>query len=183
MKNTKTFVVLIVMAIIAIGAYGLLKESPKQVSVDEVVKQVKAELGSVSGPDIQSSYLSVNGVTRHFNSVQLTQGSTTLCAIKSPNATSTLVSGAINFSRGTTTASIVEMAKSTTFATTTLLIGTYPIPANQLATIVASTTPLTQGTYVFGPNQYFVVKWAVDNGGYGAGTVPTGLCQATFESF
>lgn len=144
-----------------------------------VPKQSPMVLGSLAGPDIQSTYLSVSGIRREYRrTTSLTQGTTTICALQAPSATSTLVSGSLLLSVSSTTASIVTIAKSATaYATTTLLGGQVSIQANSPVDIVASSTG---STGIFGPNQWLVV--GMQGGKYtSAPFSPTGVCQATFE--
>lgn len=137
-------------------------------------------LGAVSGPDITSPYLSVNGVATFYNRKAFTQASTTVCAVKSPNATSTLVRGSgVAMRVSSTSASVITIAKSATaYATTTLIGSQIAVAANAQAHVVASTTAAQDaaGAAVFAPNTYLVVSMSG-----GAGTFsPTGTCHADF---
>ncbi len=146
-------------------------------SQSKVVQNITA--GSVSSPDISSPYFSYGDV-RHWagKTSSLNQATTTVCAIQSPSATSTLEFASVRFSVSSTTASTVTIAKATTpYATTTLLVAG-ALAANAQGTLVASSTPSggasVDGTYVFSPNTYVVVGMA---GGVGTFS-PTGVCQA-----
>lgn len=145
------------------------------------VQNVVQQFGSVASPDIQSPYFSFGGVRfwgAHTES--LAAATTTVCALQSPVATSTLLSASIRFVVSSTTASTVTLAKATTaYATTTKLVEV-ALAAGAQGTVVASTTPsggaTNDGTNVFSPNTYLVVGMA---GGTGTFT-PTGTCQAVW---
>jgi hypothetical protein len=110
----------------------------------------------------------------------LTAATTTVCALQSPAATSTLVRGGVRLSVSSTTASTVTIAKATTaFATTTWLTNE-SVGANAQATIIvpATTTPTGQAFQIFAPNEWLVVGMS---GGVGTFS-PTGVCQATWEA-
>jgi hypothetical protein len=142
-------------------------------------------LGAIAGPDIPSSYLKWglgHGVRVWANAVPFTTATTTVCAIQSPAATSTLRSAGVRFTVSSTTASLVTLNKSTTaFATTTLIGEEMAVSANAQATIVATTTTAQDEAEVttFGPNEWFVVGM---EGGVGTFS-PSGVCHATFEEF
>lgn len=110
----------------------------------------------------------------------LTQATTTVCAIQSPNATSTLTMGSILFTVSSTTASTVTMAKATTAFATTTSLGSAAVAANAQATLIASSTPLgstADGSTVFSPNNWFVVSMAGGTGSFS----PTGVCTVEFQ--
>ena len=133
------------------------------------------KLGAAPGPERTAECETRNGVTQCFNRKAFTQATTTVCAIKSPAATSTLVTALVRFAVSSTTASVVTLAQATTpFATTTLNGAQIAIAAGAQSTIQASTTG--QGT-IFPPNTQFVVGMQGNPGTFS----PTGFCQATFE--
>ncbi len=139
-------------------------------------KNTEIKTSAVASPDIMSPYFSFGGV-RHWASRtdSLTQATTTVCALQSPSATSTLVTAFINFTVSTTTASTVTLAKANTAYATTTLLGSVTLAANAQGIAVASTT----GSHIFSPNTWFVVGMA----GNGANTYsPTGTCQAIWTS-
>ncbi len=139
-------------------------------------------LGAVSGPSSMSNTFTFNGVTHWYASSGLITASSTICALKSPIASSTLIFGSIRFNTSTTTATFIEIAKTgtTAYATTTLL-GRYSLTANQKTVIYASTTPSYNGLYddvaSFAANQYFVARM---QGGVTSksGNAPKGKCIA-----
>lgn len=140
-------------------------------------------LGAVSSPDIMSPYFSYGGV-RHWGAqlTSLNAATTTVCTLQSPPATSTLMHAGIKFDVSSTTASIVDIAKSSNTGATTTKIGTtYNIAANVQATIVASTTGSVAGdATLFSPNQFLVINM---KGGANSVFSPTGTCNANWISF
>ena len=139
---------------------------------NSVVQQI---VGANPGPDSYSPYNSFNGIQQWYTSRALTQASSTICAIKSPSATSTLVRGSVHINTNTTASTAVIGKATTAFATTTLL-GQNSIAAGTELNLVASTSPISNGALTFSPNTYMVV------GLYGSAAVSlTGKCQATFE--
>ncbi len=146
-------------------------------------------LKSVASPDIPSPYLAWGDVETFQAGLGFTAATTTVCAIQSPPATSTLRIAAASFGVSSTTNSVVTIAKAASaFATTTrLAFGT--ISANAQGTIVAiatstdatGNTSSTDPFFVFGPNQWLVVGMADGTPEAGAGTFsPTGRCSASW---
>jgi len=179
LTTMKNYFVMAGIALVVSLVVGLTVSKP----VNTVVQRVTdGKLGSVASPDIMSPYFSFGGV-RHWGarSDSLVQATTTVCAIQSPAATSTLIMGSIRLSVGSTTASTVTIAKSATAYATTTLIGGGALGAGAQGTFSATTTPSTgtslDGPMVFGPSQYLVVGM---QGGVGGTFSPTGNCQATW---
>lgn len=144
-----------------------------------------------AGPDRFSPCESRDGVQQCFERQTIKQATTTVCAIQSPAATSTLVRGYVRFNIASTSATVIHLAKAATQYATTTSLGTDSLGTSAQATMFASTTPdgvnddITDPIWVFKPSQYFVVGL---QGGDSAGDtssptglVPTGVCQATFE--
>lgn len=144
-----------------------------------VTKIVEQTFGGASSVFNQPD-LTVNGVTEYKYSVGLTQATTTICAIQSPAATSTLRFAAVRFSVSSTTASTVTMAKSATAFATTTAIGGGALAASAQGTFSATTTPATltslDGVTTFAPSQWIVVGMAGGTGTFS----PSGVCQAVF---
>lgn len=131
------------------------------------------QAGSVSSPDIMSPYFSFGGL-KHWagRTDSLTQATTTVCAIQSPAATSTLAWAGVLFKVSSTTASIVTLATSTSpYATTTLLIANN-IGANAQGYVNFQGSSAN----VLAPNTWVVVGMAGGTGTFS----PTGTCQAEF---
>lgn len=132
---------------------------------------VVEKLGAVSSPDILSPYFSVGGVRQWAGRTDsLSQATTTVCAIQSPAATSSLLYGSIKFSVGTTTNTIVHMAKAAGPTATTSSLGLFALASGAQGQGTASST----GNHIFSPNTWFVVGM---QGGTGTFS-PTGTCEA-----
>ena len=186
-----------VVALLAIGAGALGGVTfSKPVVVQKIVEQVVTErLGASPGPVRTESCETRNGVEQCFTRVTMKQATTTTCAIRSPlNATSTLLRGNALFTTASSAASVIHMAKASTFNATTTSLGTYTILAGYQGYVEASTTPsgvtgagagadILDADYVFGPGQYFNVGVMHTGAGgmFVAGNLYVGYCQATFE--
>jgi hypothetical protein len=166
MENLKTIlvggataVVVVILGFVLVG------------SQNTVIREVRDSLGAVSSPDIMSPYFSFGGVrmwgtkTQGFNSA-----TTTVCAIQSPAATSSIQLAGASFTVSSTTASTVTISmNSTPYASGTALIA-QAVGANAQATVrVASST-------VVSPNQYIVTSMSGGTGTFS----PSGNCQASF---
>ena len=138
-------------------------------------------LGSVTGPDSSFECETHNGLQSCFAYSKMRQATTTVCALKSPSATSTIVGFAdggigATFKVSSTTASVLTVATSTTaFATTSMLLR-QPIAANAQLSVVSTTTP-ANGGIVLPPNTYLVFGM---EGGVGTFS-PVGTCSAAFR--
>ena len=169
------------------GAQGPVGPMAPQGPVGPKGADAPVRLGSISGPDSPYTYYGVNGVRIYPNTRDFTTSTTTVCAIQSPAATSTLISGGALFTTSSTTATTVTIAKSATAFATTTKLGEGAIAANAQGFLLASTTAITAGgtgsnlnpAYVFGPSQWFVVGV---QGGVGTFS-PVGQCSATFQAF
>jgi len=144
-------------------------------------KVPQAPLGAVTGPDSFFPCETHNGVMTCFAKAQATLGTTTPCVLKSPNATSTLRMGLANFRPASTSASIVTVAKSSSYNATTTLITSGVLAGSAFGTVVATSTGGLDSLSTFAPNTYFVVgvqggQGAITFGGTGAGS-----CQAVWE--
>lgn len=136
--------------------------------------------GAVTGPDSYFDYVANNNLKKYGKTIGFTTATTTVCAIKSPAATSTLIYGSAQFDTSSTSASTVTLAKATTAFATTTALTRVAVSANAKATVMASTTPLLAtgaiNGLVFAPSTYFVVGMEG-----GAGTFsPVGSCSAEF---
>lgn len=121
------------------------------------------------------NYTCFGGVCRFAQMKSLAQATSTICAIQSPAATSTLVSAAVHIDINTTASTAVIGKATTAFATTTKL-AQVAIAAGTELNLVASTSPATSGANVFSPNTWLVASLE------GSGAVSLdGNCQATWE--
>lgn len=131
--------------------------------------------GATPGPDISSPFLTVNGVKTWYNRQAMKTATTTVCAIKSPAATSTLVDASAQFSVSTTSASVITMARgATAYATTSIIGSQVAVSAGAQVTMIGTTT--APGS-IFAPNTFFVVGMQGNPGTYS----PSGYCQAVFR--
>lgn len=146
-------------------------------------KPVEAEkpmpIGAVAVP-----YLQVGAVTFWTAGLDtLSTGTSTVCALQAPAATSTLLTGGTRFKLASTSAVVVDVAKSSTRYATSTRIGTaYSIAASAQATIVASSTGSVAGdATIFEPSYWFIVKYTDNNNG--TGNASTGSCRAVWMTF
>ena len=153
-----------------------------------IMRTVKVDMsvGALAGPDIPYNYFGFGGVREYAGKTDsLYQASTTVCAIQSPAATSTLTFGSINLTVSSTTASTVIIAKSATAYATTTRLGQGPIAASAQGTVLATTTISigTDDVIVFAPSQWFVVSMQTPAGvANNIGTFsPTGICEAVWK--
>jgi len=167
--NKKILIVLGVLVVLILGV-----TFPRG---NSVIQQV---VGAVSGPDISSPYISVNGVETWYATQRMTKSTTTPCALRSPiDATSTLLHAIVDFRTSSTTAMTVTLARATTAFGTTTLLNTFTSTANMGDTIVASTTG-TESEDQFPPGTYFTVGLA-GNGSPTNTFTPVGSCSAEWR--
>lgn|SRR3990167_4731586 len=169
-KTLGTVLVVIIGVIAIIGAYMFPKGNT-------IVERV---VGSISGPDIQSEYLNVNGVESWFRAQPFNTASTTRCALRAPtHATSTLSYDGV-VKAATTTDYTITLAKSATaFATTTLIRELAVTEAGQIAIPTASSTVtlLADTNRTFKPGEWLVVSTA----GPSATAFDASYCSAVFN--
>lgn len=150
-----------------------------------------ASLGAVTSPSTNLDYLQLSqalgwltaGNPTPINQTMLRQtltaATTTPCAIQNPfNATSTVPLAFFNVTTGTSTASSLTFATSSTAFATTSSFATFAVGASQQQTVVFNGLASGIGPVV-GPNQWLVVGAAgVPAGGFTYG----GSCAASFVS-
>lgn len=160
-----------IVGALVLGFLGFNKESKTEV----ITNTVKG-----SYTEILSPYISFNGILHWYSNGGFTAATTTVCAVQSPAATSTLVSASVVLNVSSTTATTVTLAKAASAFATTTILSNQAVSANAQATIVASSSPvLTTGAIndlVFAPSQWFVVSMA---GGIGTFS-PSGTCRTEF---
>jgi len=162
----------VVAGLVAVSAW-FLHASPAP------IVNTNPDYGAVTGPTIQGNFLTVGNLTTWRRSSGLNQASTTLCALQAPASTSTLEFASIQLTTGTTTGIDLDLAKSTSPSASTTLLGTTYIYAGSNAkdTVIASTSPAGGNAVIFGPNQYFIVKYG---GAVGSSNVLVGNCKASW---
>jgi len=146
-----------------------------------VPQSTPAKLGALTGPDIFSPYLAVNGVTKFYASGTFTAATTTPCSLQAPASTSTLLFAGWQITVGTSTAATIDLGTSTTrYATTTNKVAAKSVAAN--AQGYAVWTPAGAGVddNIMAPNTWVNVKTA---GAGLSGYTYTGTCEAVFQTF
>jgi hypothetical protein len=161
----KLLVALVLVAAVALGGLFLFRaEAPN------------AALGASSGPDqVGSDHYSWNGVVIYPLNKKMTNATTTVCAFKTPAATTTLTKFSANFPTpvSTTSAPTVYLANSTTAFSTTTNLATFSFAQSAAGTVVATSSIQTGGKNIIAPNTWLVV--AIQ--GQGAFYDPQGTCQ------
>jgi len=186
-NNIFAIITSVLASIVLVWGFGLGGKNIETVT-REVVKEVREtgqSLGALAGPDIASPYLRWGGVATYGASANMATATSTVCAIQSPAATSTLVAGPVaRFNLASTTATTVWFAKATTAFASTTVLGAANLGASAQATLYASTTDsqaLVDGVFVFAPNTWLTVGITGAVKGTGTGQTGTsGVCQAQF---
>lgn len=133
-----------VLALIAVVGLFLPIGNESKTIVERV-----SNLGAVSSPDLNIGGVRLtSGQTTAFN-----QGtSSVLCAIQSPAATSTLISGSIIVTTATSGASSLSLSKGTTNGTVgSVVLSTSTIASGAQGFLVnGSSTPFAPNTYLIG---------------------------------
>lgn len=184
MSNKKFYGFLLITAVVSVlGAMFLIPGG--QTIIEKVIPD---KLGSLTGPDIPFSYISINQVKEFYGRQDMNQATTTICALQAPTTgTTTLVFASLRFTTSTTTVSMVEIAKDTTaYATTTRIGSLIQLNANASATIVASTTLGSNGNsdekLIFAPGEWLVVKMTGSYNPLRGSVWPVGICNAKWMS-
>ncbi len=142
-------------------------------------------VGATPGSDFQSP-ITIGGLPVYAARIPMRTATTTVCAFKSPSATSTLVYAAANFSVSSSTATTWTWGRAANaFATTTVLSSDMIIAGAAKGVIYASTTPannLNDSKTVFGPGTFLVLSeiGGITAADPGTGFVPAGTCNAEF---
>lgn len=169
------------IAVVALGVsfMSYTKEVSAPVAPVPVVQEEKESTGALSGPDISSPSLNINGVKFEYRSQAFAKATTTVCSFKTPAATSTLVSGYVSYATSTDT--ILTVAKATSRQATTTLIRSETVTADG---IVAFPTSSTTVSAVVDQNRTFAPNTFLNVGIAGLSNVASstlsGYCQAAF---
>ena len=83
-------IVALVVVVLGLVFFGRPTERIIEKIIREVEKGTGLDLGAVSGPSIDSETWTVNGVTTHFYRRPMQTGTTTVCQIKLPPASTTI---------------------------------------------------------------------------------------------
>lgn len=179
-KNTMNKTNIITAASILALLLGVANyvEPSQVVKTETLVREVPSEeFGAIPGTTIPGSKFSVGGIQQTHVRQGFLTATNTVCSIKSPGATSSLLFAQARFNVSSTSATKIQFSNSTNLATTSNAVSTglFSIGANASVLVQASTTP--SAATLFSPNSYLLL------GMYGAtaGTVsPTGYCEAVF---
>lgn len=144
------------------------------------VPAVNNVIGALTGPDISSTYLSVNGVRHEYRRQALNTATTTPCAIVTPAATSSLIFASLQIDTASSTATVWTAAKATTAFATTTQLDQFSVGSGAFASLrVNASTTNSELARTFDPNTYIVWGLAGIGPSYDA-TKLTGYCQAEF---
>jgi hypothetical protein len=161
------------LALVIIGGalgWGLALRTPES--------PTDSPVGALTSPDIPSPWLKWGGVRQRAAALStLKTGTTTICALQAPNATSTLLTGALRLDVSSTTATTVTIAKGAHSNATTSLIREASVSANAKATVPAASSTvsaLEQTNRTFAPNEWLVMSLTGGTGTFS----PTGACNA-----
>lgn len=175
MDKKNIFVVLVVSAIVSaiVGFASTTK------TVQTVIHEQPT--GSVVSSEIPDNNFSFGGVRRWAYSPRMSVATTTLCAVKSPAATSTLVFAGYQIYTGTSTAATIDLAKGTTqYATTTLLLTGSSVASGARGEFSWTSAGASAADDIMAPNTFVLVKTASAGlGGYTYG----GRCSVVFQEF
>lgn len=161
----KTNLLLGAVGVVALVVAILALSKPAQVIVERGI-------GAVTSSENLTSPMCVDGICRYQTKIVMTSPSQTPCAIKSPNATTTLERHTINITVGSSTAATLSLATSTTATATTTNLATYTLTANTQNTYSFAGT---SGAGIVPPNTWIVLGAA---GGPANGHQLTGTCSA-----
>jgi len=151
---------------------------------NSVVQQI---VGANPGPESSSPYNSFNGISYWYNRTAIRTATSTLCSIKSPAATSTLVSADAFFTSGAAYDTTYSMGWDSTAYSTTTALGTtgFTVGANAKSVVlVATTTTAIGGTAQSGvipPSSFINLKLSTSTAGASATYAPAGFCSAVFK--
>lgn len=112
-----------------------------------VVKET--QVGSVTGPEIFSPYISFNGVRHWYYSFPGTSLASTTCVFKLPNASTTLEFASVHYANMASSSVPVEIGYSVSPNTTTTLLSTLtPTGSGDISSFATSTQ--LQGVFLGG---------------------------------
>lgn len=139
---------------------------------------VERIVGATPGADFFYEILNFNGVNTMYKEVGMQKATTTLCAIKSPSATSTLDLATWQISVGTTTAATIDIGTSTNaYATSTTLVASTAVASGAQGYAKWSTVGGGVNDNIMAPNSWVLVR--VNEVGLN-GYKYTGACEASF---
>lgn len=152
-----------------------------------VLAEVEGRVGASSAPAAVDGCVDVGGIMTCYRGIPMKVSTTTVCSIKSPAATSTIVSASARFKVASTSATRFFIAKGAAPNATTTAFGSYTIAAGISGTFLASTTDAyaagADPTAVISPNQFvnFQAPDIKSVGDAGTGAAASGRCNVVFE--
>lgn len=177
--NTKTK--LLISGFIALSLVLSIVALEKKGGSDVIEVERPIQVGSLTGPNVGTDYLCVNGSCTYYYNVAMNNSSTTMCQIVTPDFPTVLVPFSLmaQLTNSSSTASYLTIATSTanSEATTTLIAAT-KIGASQFRGHVIATTSsssLIDGVFASSTTINFG-----RTGGSGPWT-NTGNCQGAFR--
>src|SRR3990167_3636128 len=174
------------VAVVAV-ALGLSFFASEPLVVEKVVERVVERLGGFPGPDIDSNYLSVNGVTTHYRSMDFQTGTTTVCSFEIPFfdiASSTLVAAGARIDALSTTTGAFKIAKGLGQNSTTTTLAGANVGANTATgttVTIASSTSNELNTQA--GDRYLVFDYETDAAPYLGRAGLTGGCFAEWKVY
>lgn len=137
--------------LLIVGVIGWFQPSP----TDKVIERITEKVGALTGPDITSPYLGVNGL-RTWSTGKNMIASTTPCSIQNTSGgTTTLIWAGLSTRKATNSPLTWVIATSSTAFATSSALATLLIPANNIQTLAVTATSTT-GKYQLAPNEWIV---------------------------
>lgn len=165
-----------VVALLVSGAVAFLFPNTVQTVVQEVTKA-----GSVVSSELPTNFFSFGELRQWAYVPKMNVATTTLCAIKSPAATTTLISAGFQINTGTSTAATIDIGTSTiAYSTTTNLVSAFSVGSGALGSAGWTSVGGSVQDNVMAPNTWVVVKTA--GAGLGGYTY-SGRCTVRFQEF
>ena len=187
--------------VVAVLGVWMFAPAPSTVNEESIVNRVieaVRSFGALSGPDIPSPYLSWGGLQIYQGNMSMRQGTSTVCAIVSPVATSTLSYFGASWAVGSSTSALVAYVSKGAddqSTTTSLDFNTngIAIASGIKGSFFINGTTTTNGTialddtFVIAPSQTVMLTFAGDSeadlapNNDGRNLTPTGNCTAEFK--
>ena len=145
------------IAVIGVGLALIAKpNAPITVNTPVNVESPARSFGAVSSLD---SPLDVNGARLYMQGMSFRTGSSTVCALKTPNASTTALAITGHLNGGVAHTQTYQWAYSSTLGATTTDLGKILAESSGKHSSVASTTGV-----VFPPNNFIILKMATTTG-------------------
>ena len=178
--NKVTIIGAIAVLALLVGGYAVFKAPVNTTTY--IDQNGDVQVGASSAPGIVGGCVDVEGINTCYTRRALSVGTTTSCAIRSPNATSTLKSFVARITGGHQVSVVANVTKGAAMQASTTAISTNTtIAAGAQATIIATTSATSaveENNRTFAPS-----NWVQANFQGGVGTASTtGVCQAVFET-